>query len=373
MAKVHRRIGTPIATESSLRATGLELDRATIAPAKLPDISPGRRDFGAIAVAPGNATIDVEATSLGEPWKMSVAPSRPPRASTWLAACWARAHLRDLEDRYVAGARELEPQIVRVSKQCSVLSRFTAFVAIDRSQVVNAGGVLHQAVQPVEMPAGWAATAGSSSMPYGPPAMAMPFAGPPAAPVTQSFVAGASPATLGEIPPARRSPAPAQSEEFRLRLSEVMPRPPTIVRATIDPSRLAPQGPIASPPPRPPQGPSVSPPMMQPHVTGAAMSAPVLTIYLRRLVVIAVELAAMASDPDRIRGLRLRLIQWIEDLRSVGGNRDLAAAVEDRDPLVEAPSGSTVLSADVESIAVELAALGSGKSPPPKSRPAFWK
>ena len=38
MAKVHRRIGTPIATDLALRATGLDVDGDTVAPKKLPDV-----------------------------------------------------------------------------------------------------------------------------------------------------------------------------------------------------------------------------------------------------------------------------------------------------------------------------------------------
>ena len=44
MAKVHRRIGTPIATELALRATGLELDRdVDRAGASCPTSTPARR------------------------------------------------------------------------------------------------------------------------------------------------------------------------------------------------------------------------------------------------------------------------------------------------------------------------------------------
>lgn len=352
MAKVHRRIGTPIATELALRAIGLAIEPQTLSPAKLPDVFAGApvvvlgRYRGA---APGHAAIDVEGTRLGDPWKTSVALSAPPRASTWLAACWARAHLRDLEDRYAAGARELEPQIVRVSKQFSVLSRFTAFVAIDRSQVVNKGGVLHQVVQPVETPAGWAA----GGMPYAPPAMAMPLAG-----------------AL-----ALRSP---QRTEGTMRVREVAMPP----RMIVDPSRLAPQGPSASPPAPPPPvhvtGASVSPPV---RVTDVGVSALGLAAYLQRLVILAAELAGLAAvgcDPDRIRHQRLRLLQWIEDVRSVGDqrDRDLADAVEDlMRRLSAALAASTTLAGDVEAIAEELAALASGKPPPspPGRRPAFWK
>src|ERR1043166_1744917 len=75
MAKAHRRIGTPIATELALRPTGLEVDRATLAPAKLPDVYAGAPVviFGRYrGSAPAGAAIEVEGTSLGDPLKMTV-------------------------------------------------------------------------------------------------------------------------------------------------------------------------------------------------------------------------------------------------------------------------------------------------------------
>ena len=62
--------------------------------------------------------------------------------------------------RYAAGDGNrdgLERAIVEFSLRFHVLSRFTAYVAVDRSQAVNPGGALHQVVQPVEMPEGWVA------------------------------------------------------------------------------------------------------------------------------------------------------------------------------------------------------------------------
>src|SRR4030095_5869813 len=47
------------------------------------------------------------------------------------------------------GRRSGEPAL-----RFGVLCRFTAFVAAD-VQVVNAGGVVHKVLQPVEAPAGW--------------------------------------------------------------------------------------------------------------------------------------------------------------------------------------------------------------------------
>ena len=90
-----------------------------------------------------------------------------------LTATWARAHLRDLEDRYAtdrAPDRELERRIVETSLRYGVLCRFTAFVAAD-VQVVNEGGVVHRVLQPVEAPAGWSMFEG-----VGLAAAAMPMA-----------------------------------------------------------------------------------------------------------------------------------------------------------------------------------------------------
>ncbi len=74
------------------------------------------------------------------------------------ASVWARARLRELEDRYVMNTGDqgkLEREIVDVSLRFGVLCRFTAFVAVDRSAVVNPGGQTQVIVQPVEEPAGW--------------------------------------------------------------------------------------------------------------------------------------------------------------------------------------------------------------------------
>jgi Ca-activated chloride channel family protein len=93
--------------------------------------------------------------AAGRPWSATVEATAGDAVA--LAATWARAHLRDLEDRYAtdpAPDRELERRIVETSLRFGVLCRFTAFVAAD-VQVVNEGGVVHRVLQPVEAPAGW--------------------------------------------------------------------------------------------------------------------------------------------------------------------------------------------------------------------------
>jgi Ca-activated chloride channel family protein len=90
-------------------------------------------------------------TRDGAEWQETV----PVRHSTEPAirAQWARAALRDLEDRYATGDRAVEQEIVRTSLRFGVLCRFTAFVAVDERVVSD--GTVHRVVQPVERPAGW--------------------------------------------------------------------------------------------------------------------------------------------------------------------------------------------------------------------------
>ncbi|HEX8106796.1 MAG TPA: VIT domain-containing protein, partial [Kofleriaceae bacterium] len=327
MAKVHRRIGTPIATELALRATGLELERGTLAPGKLPDVYAGAPVviFGRYRGAAGsNAAIEVEGTSLGDPWKETVALRQPAQASTWLAASWARARLRDLEDRYAAGARELEPEIVRVSKQFSVLSRFTAFVAVDRSAAVNPGGVLRQVVQPVEPPTGWGGPRGGGPL----AASAMP------PPTGYGGVRGLS--ASGEIQaPERRMRVASASE---VTLSEDLATTEMREEPWFDSYGKPPADPYAVPPPMPRpvpgqvQRPSRPVPGMRPlhspqpavPVSEAAgvvdTSAAVRAGYVPRLAALAIDLEAQVAggcDAAAIRLVRQRLTQWIEDLRSV--------------------------------------------------------
>jgi Ca-activated chloride channel homolog len=160
-ARIHQRIGTPLATGLTLSADGLAIVPETIAPSRLPDLFPGvpLTVAGRWQGRPGGA-ITVRGTAAdGQPFEAKAAavaggsPAGP--------ALWARAHLRDLEDRYaslaIGGPAELdrlEQQITGVSLRHGVLCRFTAFVATDTRTVTN-GGTPHRVTQPVEFPAGW--------------------------------------------------------------------------------------------------------------------------------------------------------------------------------------------------------------------------
>lgn len=207
MEHIHHRIAAPLATGLSLHADGLEIIPGTVAPARLGALFPGvpLTIAGRFRGDPSGTITVRGTTSNGTPWEQHATGivSTDPAATS----IWARAHLRDLEDRYtVGGPEDLERRIIETSLRFGVLCRFTAFVAVD-SRVVAEGGTPHQVVQPVESPRGWTPpTAVPRAVPAAFAAAPEPFAPPtvtggmpaPAGPPPQSAAPyGAPPAGAG--------------------------------------------------------------------------------------------------------------------------------------------------------------------------------
>lgn len=201
MEHIHHRIGAPLATGLSLHADDLDVVPGSVAPARLGALFPGvPLTVTGRYRGPARGSLTVQGTaSDGTPWAQRA--SGKVSTDTAATAIWARAHLRDLEDRYaVTGSDDLERRIVDTSLRFGVLCRFTAFVAVD-SRVVTDGDVPHQVVQPVEMPDGWAAPA--APMSFQPMSLAAPMPTPGAPPMP---AAGAPMPPAGGAPPPRSAP-----------------------------------------------------------------------------------------------------------------------------------------------------------------------
>lgn len=148
---------TPVLSGIQFEPQGFTVVAESVAPAHRPEL------FASVPiVVTGRYTgkpTGVMITTLtedGSSWETTV--SATISESSALAAHWAKAHLLDLEDRFDAGAADrvsLERQIVDISTRYKVLSRFTAYVAIDRRVAVDAPDQCHQIIQPVDLPAGW--------------------------------------------------------------------------------------------------------------------------------------------------------------------------------------------------------------------------
>jgi Ca-activated chloride channel homolog len=211
MDTIHRRIGAPFAHGLRVCAEGLATIDDTASPGRLPDlfsgvplVLAGRYRGGAT----GSLTL-CGTTRDGRDWSTTVDGQRCNASA--VTAGWARAHLRDLEDRYTCASdwnghgdtAQLEKRIVDTSLRFGVLCRFTAYVAVD-SRVVADGEVQHRVLQPVEAPADW--QLGAVPMPA-PPGSAMP-------PAMAAPVMAFEPQWSQAEPPTGALPVPQASKSF---------------------------------------------------------------------------------------------------------------------------------------------------------------
>ncbi len=162
MDRVRRLIAPPVLRDVALAAEpGLALVPDTRAPARAPDLVAGAPlvvsgRYLRNASAPDLALTITAHDAAGEPWQTRVvARTAQGEESAAIGATWARAQVRTLEDRHaIQRDGTLPARIVATSLRYGVLSRFTAFVAIDE-RVVTEGGAPARIVQPVEQPQGW--------------------------------------------------------------------------------------------------------------------------------------------------------------------------------------------------------------------------
>ncbi len=168
MARLARTIGRPSLTEIQVFADGVEIIDGTVTPARFPDAFAGvpcvisgryrSRSAGPDASgAEAAAAFRVEAGTPAGPF-VTVLPARSVPAAAAVRTVWARSVVRDLEDAYASGGGgpESSSRLVAHSIRFGVLSRFTAFVAVDKERPERTEtGPLLEVVQPVEMPSGW--------------------------------------------------------------------------------------------------------------------------------------------------------------------------------------------------------------------------
>ncbi|MFI6923665.1 VIT domain-containing protein [Nonomuraea spiralis] len=367
MEQIHRRIGAPLVTDLSLK--GLETEPDTVT--HLGSIFPGvpLRVYG--RCREGAEAVTVRGMSAEGPWEERVAGVTAD--SPAVRAVWARAHLRELEDRYAMGEHGLESRIVRTSLENGVLCRFTAYVAIDTRQVAE-GGPEHRVIQPVEPPSGWELPP-SPSMTGGFVAQAMTMGRPASAPriappAPTAFDQGLDQGFGGAGGPS--GPAPESA----------FPAPPFVP----GPAGGPPPAPgSAGPPAAPGRGfrrggsPKFAPPAAPRPAVGLETVRPQLTVELERLKAMRVPDALHLAD----LGSRLAALAAY-----LGGNEALAALARDLEA-AERP-GTDIRSLHAHAIEVLTTLTGTpadgpvapgdptlgapaGDPAPEKRRGPFWK
>ncbi|MCI0461769.1 MAG: VWA domain-containing protein [Gemmataceae bacterium] len=409
MKRLHSRISAPVLTGLKLEEAGFRIDEQATVPARVPDLFAGAALLvtGRYQGVPEGSILLSGQDAAGRPWREAVSSRISDNPA--LAKAWARGFVRELEDRFVTGQGDrsrLEKQIVDVSLRHGVLCRFTAFVAVDRSEVVNAGGKQHKIVQAVEMPAGWGEEeeilgrscfgfAGRSlaarAMPAPPP---VPCAAPP--PVDEGIETVDSclmefnepPGAALDDPedPCRTLPPPTG----KMRLKGVKALPGEVDQAKRRRKSRGTQGKPPASPPSPPKPPGLIKRMVNAVFGGkgeeakrpAAPSVD-LTAYRRRAgeMLAQVEAASVLPQRDWLQDLgvlTLNLKALLEDLTSVDAPaesvqplRELLAELQQllsQPDLDEQKAGSVWQSAQEV-----LRAFVTGQAPPAGRREQFWK
>jgi Ca-activated chloride channel family protein len=147
---IGREIGAPLVVDVAI--SGAE----DLAPARVPDLFAGRAATVFLRVKKGQKITVTGTFADGKPFKETPKPEASDLAA--IAHLWARARVTDLEDRFrmdSGAAMKLREEIIDLAIRHTLLTRFTSFVVVDESEIVNKGGELHKVVQPVHLPAQW--------------------------------------------------------------------------------------------------------------------------------------------------------------------------------------------------------------------------
>lgn len=351
MRQIHHRIGAPVLTGLDVRPAGLAVEDGSLAPAPLPDLFPGAPVVvtGRYAGEPAGA---VEVTGSGG-WRQRVDASASDNPA--LAAVWARARVRDLEDRYVVGSGDrsgLERRIVETSLRFGVLSRFTAFVAVDE-RVVNEGGQVRRVTQPVELPDGWTApddrfapVAGGFGAPAG-----MPMAAFAAAPAGVTARLGEMPRKRAGRPLAGSPPVPPPAP---------MPAAPESTAGSAAPGSAA---------PKPASPGSAAPGSTTPGSTTPDPAAPDVTAFLTEALAELRDADDPGARPVLLSRLHEAITRHLPAWRAAGASAELTGALT---RLTAELSTPTTDRAEVER-RLRLAITTLEELVEPRRRKPFWK
>ncbi|HEY9775890.1 MAG TPA: VIT domain-containing protein [Planktothrix sp.] len=160
LMNVGREIGVPLVTDIAIECKTNGVSLVDVAPSPVPDLFVGRAVsvFFRLSKFDGKAEITIKGDNADKT-KFSSTVKTVEATSDAIAQLWAKNFVTSLEDQYrcESGAKQqqLKQQIVEIAKKHSLLTKFTAFIVIDESEIVNKDGSRRKVVQPVSEPSGW--------------------------------------------------------------------------------------------------------------------------------------------------------------------------------------------------------------------------
>ncbi|MCC6996938.1 MAG: VWA domain-containing protein [Deltaproteobacteria bacterium] len=150
--RFHARLARPLLTDVRIDWKGLAV--RDLSPAQVPDLFAGQPIIlSGRYTSAGAATITVHGRQAGRAVSFDVPVTLPEsRPDPAIATVWARARIADLSRAQLRGERpELRAEILRLALAHRLMTRYTAFVAVDTSRV-TAGGAATRVDVPVEVP-----------------------------------------------------------------------------------------------------------------------------------------------------------------------------------------------------------------------------
>lgn len=141
--RLYERLRRPLLTDLTVELRGVKV--ASMTPDRIPDLYDGEPLFlHGLYSAPGRGTLVVRGRRQGVPVRLELPITFPRRevGHPAVAVAWARARIAELERRLV-GARGggeragIERQILELSLRHRILTRLTAFVAVDEDSATG--------------------------------------------------------------------------------------------------------------------------------------------------------------------------------------------------------------------------------------------
>lgn len=161
LAGISREIGQPLVTHLGLQDRGAGIQYESMAPSKMGDLFAGRASVTFFRSSSAGAVHVIGQRTDGGRFEVSLGARQVNLPA--IAQLWAKARVVDLEDEYrienTHRKEQIKREIVSLAVRHSLLTKFTAFLVVDHSRVVNPTGMQVRQVQPAETPASWDALA----------------------------------------------------------------------------------------------------------------------------------------------------------------------------------------------------------------------
>lgn len=154
MGELFAKLETPVLKDLEVRwPAGVS---AEAWPARIPDLYAGEPLVLTAALDKLQGEVRLRGERDGQEWEARI-PLSAAAQGAGLGSAWARAKVASLMDRIREGAPEdaIRPQVIELASAHRLVTKYTSFVAVDKTPARPAAEALKQAAIPTLLPEGW--------------------------------------------------------------------------------------------------------------------------------------------------------------------------------------------------------------------------